>query len=176
MSCSSLRNSPRWQRHLPRRIAVCEQNSRKLQNKRPMRHLCSARNNSSGHFSRPWERLNGKRLRRRLMSKSEYPEEGDHCLLCERSFDEVSKTHVAALLSFVEGDAQRKAEMAALAVQRGEHLLQELDLKIFAPESRVREHVHRIDPHSNRCCQHDNIDRIGHRKGHSVAAGARHCY
>jgi len=76
----------------------------------------------------------------------EYPAGGDRCLLCERPFDDASKNHVAALLSFVEGDAQKKAERAVATLQNEVRLLQELDFSIFAPESRVREHVHRIDP------------------------------
>ena len=75
-----------------------------------------------------------------------YPAEDDRCLLCERPFDEKSKKHVAALLSFVEGDAQRKSELVSAAVGKETVFLEKLDLNVFAAETRVREHIHRIDP------------------------------
>jgi hypothetical protein len=75
-----------------------------------------------------------------------YPSEDDHCLLCERLFDEPARTHVNALLSYVEGDAQKAAELATADLQKELTSLQELDLNMFSEESRVREHIHRIDP------------------------------
>ena len=75
-----------------------------------------------------------------------YPAENDRCLLCERPFDEKSREHVAALLAFVEGDAQRKSERAAAALGKEMTFLESLDLNVFTSETRVREHIHRIDP------------------------------
>lgn len=77
---------------------------------------------------------------------AEYPAETDRCLLCERPFDEESRTHVTALLAFVEGDAQRAAEKAAVTIQTEITTLQNIDLNFFAEGSRVREHVRRLDP------------------------------
>jgi hypothetical protein len=76
----------------------------------------------------------------------EYPVDESRCLLCERPLDEVSRKHVAALLSFVEGDAQRKAEIAAATLGKEILILERLDLNMYPAGSRVREHVHRIDP------------------------------
>jgi hypothetical protein len=75
-----------------------------------------------------------------------YPAEGGRCLLCERPFDEESRKHVATLLSFVEGDAQRKSEAASAALGKEIAFLEKVDLNIFTSETRVREHIHRIDP------------------------------
>jgi hypothetical protein len=76
-----------------------------------------------------------------------YPQAADHCLLCERPFDdEPSRTHVAALLLFVEGEAQRVAEKAVAEVEKELSALQALNTNIFSEGARVREHVHRIDP------------------------------
>ena len=75
-----------------------------------------------------------------------YPAENDRCLLCERPFDEKSREHAAALLAFVEGDAQRKSELAAAALGKEMTFLERLDLNVFTSETRVREHIHRIDP------------------------------
>lgn len=76
----------------------------------------------------------------------EYPTEGGHCLLCERPFDEGSRKHIAALFSFVQGDAQRKSELASQALAKEMVVLEKLDLNMFAADTRVREHIHRIDP------------------------------
>lgn len=78
--------------------------------------------------------------------KEHYPSEGDHCLLCERPFDEPSQTHVNALLLYVEGDAQKAAQAATADVQNEIAFLEKIDLDIFSEGSRVREHIHRIDP------------------------------
>lgn len=75
-----------------------------------------------------------------------YAKEGDHCLLCERPFDKPSRSHVNALLAYVEGDAQRAAELASVEVQNEIATLQAHDLNIFTEGSRVREHINRIDP------------------------------
>ncbi len=75
-----------------------------------------------------------------------YASDDDYCLLCERPFDGPSRTHVNALLSYVEGDAQKAAELATVELQKEVILLQKLDINIFPAESRVREHIHRIDP------------------------------
>lgn len=76
----------------------------------------------------------------------QYPADDDRCLLCERPFDGPSRAHVTALLSFVEGDAQRASDEALASVQREIETLQKMDTNIFADGSRLREHVHRIDP------------------------------
>ena len=75
-----------------------------------------------------------------------YPTESDRCLMCERPLDDVSRAHVTALLAYVEGDAQRASEGAAIALNDEVKILTILDLAIFDDGSRVREHVRRIDP------------------------------
>jgi hypothetical protein len=67
-------------------------------------------------------------------------------LLCERPFDENARAHVDALLSFVEGDAQRKAASAAKALNGEVALLKRLDTNIFAPDSVARVHIGRLEP------------------------------
>lgn len=73
------------------------------------------------------------------------PEES-RCLLCERPFDDASRKHVAALLAFVEGDARRKAALADKATKDEANRLDDLEVDIFSANSRVRAHVHRLDP------------------------------
>jgi hypothetical protein len=75
-----------------------------------------------------------------------YPSKGDRCLLCERPFDEESREHAAALLAFVEGDAQRRAQAATAELDKEVASLQRVDVNVFNPESRVREHINRLDP------------------------------
>lgn len=77
---------------------------------------------------------------------ADYPMAGERCLLCERPFDADSRKHVEALLSFVEGDLQRTAAVAQSALDQEILELQTLDLRIFDPESRVRDHIRRLDP------------------------------
>jgi hypothetical protein len=76
----------------------------------------------------------------------EYPGENDRCLLCERPLDEVSKRHIVTLLAFVEGDAQRDAKLAMQALNDEVGRLRKLDLNVCSPDSRVYEHLHRLDP------------------------------
>lgn len=74
-----------------------------------------------------------------------YPAEDGHCLLCERPFDEPSRSHVSALLSFVEGDALRKADAATRALADEIKRIEQLDTAWFAEGSRAREHIHRVN-------------------------------
>src|SRR5581483_1269126 len=75
-----------------------------------------------------------------------YPNAGDHCLLCERPLDDSSRSHIQALLSFVEGDVQRATEVAATSLQSEIDLIQALDINIFPKDSRLREQIRRMDP------------------------------
>lgn len=75
-----------------------------------------------------------------------YPTAEDRCLLCEQPLNEHSRQHISALLSFVEGDAQRRAASASKAVEGEIAALRVLEIDLFSSESRVREHVHRLDP------------------------------
>lgn len=75
-----------------------------------------------------------------------YPAPTDRCLLCERPFDDNARAHVEALLSFVEGDARRKAESAAKALNGEVANLKRVDTNIFAPDSVVRSHIARLEP------------------------------
>jgi hypothetical protein len=75
-----------------------------------------------------------------------YPMVKDRCLLCEQQLTEESRQHITALLSFVEGDVQRRAENASKAVEDEIATLRRLDVEPFATNSRVREHVRRLDP------------------------------
>ena len=75
-----------------------------------------------------------------------YPTSDDRCLLCERPLDETSRQHIAALLSFIEGDVQRRAAAASRALETEIASLRSLDVEPFSAESRVREHVRQLDP------------------------------
>ena len=77
---------------------------------------------------------------------SAYPQDQSHCLLCERPLDEASRKHVEALLTFVEGDAQRAAKLAEQfrTVEIAE--LERYNCNVLAPDSRARSHLHRLDP------------------------------
>ncbi|WP_027555926.1 AAA family ATPase [Bradyrhizobium sp. Cp5.3] len=75
-----------------------------------------------------------------------YPEPEDRCILCERPLDRDSRSHIGALLAFVEGDAQRSAQSAAKAVDREVAALKALEVNIFAPDSMVRADVRKFDP------------------------------
>jgi hypothetical protein len=77
---------------------------------------------------------------------SAYPEASDHCLLCERPFDDASFKHVTSLLAFVESDAQIAVERALADVATELASIGRIDLSLFAEGSRVREHVHKLDP------------------------------
>jgi recombinational DNA repair ATPase RecF len=77
---------------------------------------------------------------------AEYPQGGDRCLLCERPFDEASQAHVSALLAFVEGSALRAAADASEALKAEIRIVEAIDANVFADDSRVRFHVHRLDP------------------------------
>jgi hypothetical protein len=57
-----------------------------------------------------------------------YPKDEDRCLLCERPFDDSSRTHVAALLTFVESDARRRANQAIASLNSELGSLRQLDL------------------------------------------------
>jgi AAA domain len=77
---------------------------------------------------------------------SDYPSADARCLLCERPLDEASRSHVAALLKFVESDARQQALEAQKRLTAEVEGLRALDLAIFAPATRVRSHVQRLDP------------------------------
>jgi hypothetical protein len=66
--------------------------------------------------------------------------------LCERPFDQASLSHVNALLAYVQGDAQKADASAKKEVLQEISSVRELDLDFFSEGSRVREHVHRLDP------------------------------
>lgn len=75
-----------------------------------------------------------------------YPTGTDRCLLCERPFDDASREHVSALLRFVEADARLEADAAAKELLTERETLTELQLAIFDPSMRVREHVKLLAP------------------------------
>jgi hypothetical protein len=75
-----------------------------------------------------------------------YPSADDRCLLCEQLLDSKSREHIVALLSFVEDDVQRRVASASEAVEAEITTLVELNIEPFSAESRVHEHVHRLDP------------------------------
>ncbi|WP_141688535.1 hypothetical protein [Bradyrhizobium paxllaeri] len=75
-----------------------------------------------------------------------YPGPGDRCILCERPLDEDSRSHIVALLAFVEGDAQRAAQTSAKAVENEIAVLKTMEVNIFASDSAVRAHVSKFDP------------------------------
>ena len=77
---------------------------------------------------------------------TQYPIVEDHCLLCERVFDESSLTHVKSLLDYVESDAQRTSELALEDVKTEIAGLDGIYSAVFSDGSRVREHVHKLDP------------------------------
>jgi hypothetical protein len=74
-----------------------------------------------------------------------YPDATDRCLLCEQPLNPDARAHVAALLSFVGGDAQREAEKATRSVDAEVGTLRGLDINIFSTESVVRAHLHRLE-------------------------------
>lgn len=109
----------------------------------------------SDQFKRPffnavgtpeWERFatNMHALARR--EHKAYPASDDRCLLCERVFDEVSRTHVAALLAFVESDYRTTAAEAHATAQASAQALSALDFNVFSSSSRVRSHVRKLAP------------------------------
>jgi len=100
---------------------------------------------------------------------ADYPQEKAPCLLCERPFDEESRKHVAALMAFVEGDAQRQATADAIALSSADSSLKALDVDVFNIESRVREHVHRIDPAIETVIQ-EGITALNSARALSIAA------
>jgi ABC-type transport system involved in cytochrome c biogenesis ATPase subunit len=75
-----------------------------------------------------------------------YPQDQSHCLLCERPLDEASRKHVDALLTFVEGDAQRATKLAEQFRTSEITEIDRLNCKVLAPDSRTRSHLHRLDP------------------------------
>ncbi|UGX94251.1 hypothetical protein G6321_00053415 [Bradyrhizobium barranii subsp. barranii] len=75
-----------------------------------------------------------------------HPGPDDRCILCERPLDIHSQAHITALLTFVEGEAQRAAQAATKAVENEIGALKTLEVNIFAPDSLVRAHVNRLDP------------------------------
>ncbi len=103
-----------------------------------------------------------------------YPAEDSRCLLCERPFDEGSRKHVAALLSFVEGDAQRKSEAASAALGKEVASLEKIDLNMFTSETRVREHIHRIDPVTETAVA-DAVDSFRSTRDKALVALRAHC-
>jgi energy-coupling factor transporter ATP-binding protein EcfA2 len=75
-----------------------------------------------------------------------YPGSGDRCLLCERPLDDDSRQHISALLAFVEGEVQLRVAAVAKELDAEIVGLQGLSVDPFPEGSRVREHVHRLDP------------------------------
>lgn len=93
-----------------------------------------------------WERFATSAHALALKEGEGYPVETDHCLLCERAFDETSRKHVADLLAFVEGDSRKTATEAQKTVAGVAAGLSRLDTNIFSLASRVRAHVHKLAP------------------------------
>lgn len=109
----------------------------------------------SDHFKRPFFRAIGTAQWEAFASAAhglarqedpEYPRTTDRCLLCERPFDDEARSHVEALLRFVESDARRTAAAAIELLVREQARLKELDLAVFAPNTRVHGHVSRLSP------------------------------
>jgi len=76
----------------------------------------------------------------------DYPGSTGRCLLCERELDGNSHAHVEALLAFVESDTRKAAKDAQDEIMMEAAVLSRLDLNMFSSASRVRTHVHRLDP------------------------------
>lgn len=72
-----------------------------------------------------------------------YPDDNSRCLLCERPFEDASRAHVSSLLSFVEGDAQKKAASALGLLAAEVRGIEQLDGTLFAEGSRAQENVSR---------------------------------
>jgi ABC-type multidrug transport system ATPase subunit len=108
----------------------------------------------SDQFQRPffsavgtpeWERFAQTAHALAKREHADYPTMGAHCLLCERELDEASHAHVRTLLAFVEGDARKAASDAQNQVQAEITTLSQLNVDVFSPTSRVRDHVHRLN-------------------------------
>lgn len=113
----------------------------------------------SDHFRRPFFRAVGTSQWEAFASAAhglarqedpQYPRTTDRCLLCERPFDDDARSHVEALLRFVESDARRTAAAATELLAREQARLKELDLSVFAPSTRVHGHVARLSPTAER--------------------------
>lgn len=77
---------------------------------------------------------------------SAYPEIGDHCLLCERPLDEKSRQHVAQLIEFSKGAAQKLSETADSEVIAAIDLLEDVNIDFFNETIRTHDHVRRLSP------------------------------
>jgi hypothetical protein len=102
-----------------------------------------------------------------------YPSAEDRCLFCEQPLDAKSRQHITALLSFVEGHAQRRAASASKTVEAEIKALQDLDVEPFSAESRVREHVHRLDPAVESAVV-DAVSTVHHHRKQTIEALRSH--
>lgn len=75
-----------------------------------------------------------------------YPKSNDRCLLCEQPLGDEARTHISAVLAFVQGEAKAAAEQSAALVQKAVSALKILDTGIFSEGSTVRAHLQRLDP------------------------------
>lgn len=75
-----------------------------------------------------------------------YPSAEDRCLLCERPFDDGTRTHVEALFAYVEGDARKRATAASEAVAAKNRHVETLSVNLVPADSRVSSYLQKSDP------------------------------
>ncbi len=103
----------------------------------------------------------------------EYPKIGDRCLLCEQPLQDEAQGHISSLLTFVEGDAQHKAESTKSALDKEIQRLNGIQLPDFSNDSRVRTHLHRIDPATEAAVAKVRADMDSRREEAKSALEAR---
>ena len=96
--------------------------------------------------SQEWERFAKAAHALGKTESPDYPSLADRCLLCERPLDADSHAHIAALLAFVEGDAQSHATTSQRTLDAEIARLKSLQLPDFSSEARVRTHIQRLHP------------------------------
>jgi energy-coupling factor transporter ATP-binding protein EcfA2 len=101
-----------------------------------------------------------------------YPRDEDRCLLCERPLDDQSRSHIVALLAFVEGDAQQLAAKAKEALDYEKARLTLLELPNFSDDARVRTHINRLRPETESVVHKASQDLIAVKAKALTALGS----
>lgn len=100
---------------------------------------------------------------------TDYPNLKHHCLLCERALDAGAQNHIAAIFAFVEGDAQQLAASTQRSLDTVLDHVRALSLPNFSAETRVRAHIHRLDPETETTVA-ETCEAIGSAREQTVLA------
>lgn len=96
--------------------------------------------------SAEWERFLASAQTLAPLEHAHYPNDNDHCLLCQRPLDAVSAALIRRFWEFLASDIRQESEKANAILNASVKALRALRLDFFALETTAHAHLVRLDP------------------------------